>query len=196
MSLIEVLIAIILIGVVIIAIGNIELFSRFHVAASEKRVKLQNDVSYVIDHLTKTLIGSAATGGAIGDILRPTVSIAGNAIRIWVDLNRNGRRDSPPDDVEVVYSYQPDTHQVWYYPNFSTNPGVHDVLTNSVILPGFGSDTTQPSYFLYDPNNNYLDVQISACWNPAGTPPNICNTQENPQVTMQSRIQMPSVSTH
>jgi len=194
-TLIELLVASMLIGVIVLAISNIELFSRFHVIASDKRAKLQNEVAFVMEHLTKTLTGAAASGGAIGYILRPPITQSGNTVRIWVDLNRNGRIDNPPGDIEVAYSYQPDIHQLWYYPNFSTSPGTHEVMTSSVIMPNFGNNTSQPSYFIYNSANNYVDVQVSACYDPDGTP-EPCNTQENPQVTMQSRIQMPAVSTH
>ncbi|MCM8766403.1 MAG: hypothetical protein NC920_06180, partial [Candidatus Omnitrophica bacterium] len=44
-------------------------------------------------------------------------------------------------------------------------------------------------------NASYLEVGVSSCWDPDGTP-FACGTPDNPSITMNTTIPLPSVSTN
>ncbi len=59
-TLIELLIAIVLLGVMTLAFSSIDLFSRHHLRTSEMRVKIHNELSYVLETIAKDVV--RATG--------------------------------------------------------------------------------------------------------------------------------------
>jgi len=66
-TLVELIIAIVLLSVMVIGFSSIETFSRYHVLSADRRVKLQNNVSYALDHMTKHI------AQAIGNFYDPAV---------------------------------------------------------------------------------------------------------------------------
>jgi prepilin-type N-terminal cleavage/methylation domain-containing protein len=54
-TLLELLIAIVLLSVVTIGISSIDIFSRSHVLSSQRRTTLQNEASFVLGHMTKEI---------------------------------------------------------------------------------------------------------------------------------------------
>jgi prepilin-type N-terminal cleavage/methylation domain-containing protein len=194
-TLLELLIAMVLIGMIVLGLHTIEIFSRFHILASDRRVKLQNDATYVLEHLAKTMLNAV---GDVGDASRnpiETNTIEGdNALRIWTDTNSNGQRDT--GDKQVAYRYNATNYEIWYYSNYTDAPDTYEVITKGIIRPDFNTniDATQPTYFVYSSANNYIEAQITACWDP-DEDPNACATADNPSITMKACINMPSVST-
>lgn len=198
LTLLELLISIILLTVIAIALTNIDIFGRFHVITSDRRAKLQNEVSYALEHMVKHI------GMAVGDFDQVPVDIsaigADQAIRVWVDTNGNGMRDDATLDKQIAYVYDAANNQFNYYANYTDAPAVFETITKQVIMPDFTGYAAQPpappqTYKVYDSANNYVDVVITACWDPDGIP-YACGTADNPTVTMHNRIIMPSVSTH
>jgi hypothetical protein len=188
----------VLISVVVLGFFSIELFSRTHLLGTDRMTRLQNEISYLLGHMTKNIIGTNVSGGAIGDINQPAVTIATidgvNALLIWVDSNNNGYRDT--DDKQIAYKYRgaPD-YQIWFYPDYTDNPASYEVITQKKICPDFSTDPSKPTHINYSPQDNYIDVQVTVCWDPDGSP-NACGTLDNPSIKMLTRIKMPSVSTN
>lgn len=202
LTLVELLISICIFALIIFAFSNIDTFSRQLVLSSDRKVKLQSETSYILEHIAKNLTGTDARGGAIGDINYPAVTytnIGGDySIAVQVDYNNNGKWDGEPTDKKIVYQLDSATHAFWYYPNFTDFSVDYEVLngTNpatgiSYIMDNFSSYTTYPTYCVVDPAKDYIDVQVRACWDPSLAN---CGTIDNPQVTLRNRIYMPSVS--
>lgn len=191
-TLIELLLAIAILGLMILGISNLELFSRYQVTSSDRRAKLQHEASFVLEHMAKEIIK------AIGDINRPPIDITATigtdpVIIAWTDYDNDGRWDGAPEDKQIAYRYNPSTYEIWYYGNYTDNPNSYRVITSRCVAPDFGSVETQPTFRTYNSANNYIYVQITACWDPDGSP-SACGTSDNPSITMRSRIGMPSVS--
>ncbi len=200
LTLLELLIAVSIFGIITIALSNIDTFSRYHAITSDRRAKLQNDASYVLEHMRRNLMGTVTVtsgggwtgyGGAIGDYNNNPVSsttIGGNnAIVINIDYNNNGKWDGTTTDRQIAYSYSAANYQIWYFPPYSGGtPGSYMVLTSSRIR-------TNTSY-TYNSANNYIEVVIGACWTPSSDA--TCGTPTNPALSVKSRIYMPSVSTN
>jgi len=55
MTLIELLISIVLLSLIVLGFASINVFSRYHVITSDRRAKLQNEVSYCMEHMTRNI---------------------------------------------------------------------------------------------------------------------------------------------
>ena len=191
-TLLELLIAIVLLSVITIGLSSIDLFSRYHVLTADRRVRLQNEVSLALEHMTKHI------SQAIGSTLRldrntdPAVVFYQNTqgFRIRIDSNPvNGRPDQT--DTWIAYCHepingpQPDSG-IFYYSNAgATEPpgGNPEIITHKVV-----TDNTGFTYILTD---NYLTIGIVCRWDP--TQP---RSADNPEISLNTTIKMPSVSTH
>lgn len=179
-TLLELLIALAILGLIVIGIYNLDLFSQYQVTGSDRRAKLQYDASYVLEHMEKWI------SQASGYINQPAVNlttISGNqAIIARINATR-----------QVAYRYSPNpNYEIWYYDNYTGPSSSYDVISPKEIMPDFSSSTSQYTYCTYNPADNYVDVKITACWNPALP----CGTTDNPSVEMRSRIYMPGASTN
>lgn len=180
LTLIELIIAIVLMGLIVLGFSSIDIFSRYQVIGSDRWAKAQNEASSVLEHMSKEI------GKAIGDITQFPVTITpigGNTgILVWIDYNQNGRRDT--GDRQIAYAYvDSPKFQMRYYANYSGNPGSYEIISPKIT--GFTRSLT----------DNYVNIIITACYDPDGTP-DACATRENPSVTMHTRIKMPLVSTN
>ena len=197
-TLIELLIAVSIFALIVVGFSNIDTFSRYHVITSDKRAKLQNDASFVLEHMAKTI------GQAIGDVNQAAVNtliIAGNtAIQAWIDYNQNGKRDSYPTDRQIAYIFTDgignvnERYQIWYCPECTTNPCTQ-------CNPAWGSNENILSKKVnnfsatYSSTDNHVLIDITACYEPDGSPFD-CGSLDNPALSMKNRISMPTVSTH
>jgi len=199
-TLMELMIAVVLIILIVIGISSIELFSRSELLSSERRATLQNEVSLVLAHMGKELSRAI---GHFGDhaIMVYDEPPTGFSIGIREDTNRNGQIDPYPTDSWVGYRFT--GFEIRFYPDAGSSnqrpTGSFQVLANHVVP----RDNSQPpdSWGLVigsnpninptiDPNSNFVEVRIRCRWNPAQPV-----SGNNPQVEMHNRIKMPSVST-
>lgn len=204
-TLLELLIAITLLSVIVLAFSSIELFSRHHVLTSERRATLQNEVSYVLEHMSKGI--SRAIGNGLinsGSVIRRDAIAGDTAIWAYIDYDGNGQRSS--SDRWIAYRFTglagSDAYQMQYC-SYCTNPDPNPNLKCVICTPAWGTPSNsilttkifdfKPNYDNTtadgDPIDNYVDITITARWEP-GQPVSV----DNPQVTMTTRIKMPSVS--
>ncbi len=200
LTLIELLIAIVLLSVIILAISSIDLFTRFHTISADRRVKLQNEISYALDHMAKEItltIGNRAIAAKDPVDLTP---ISGDAaIRVFIDLGLTsgpgdglGDRQSPTQgDRWIAYRFtgaagnSADRFQIWYYANcVGPNCNQPGSIGPEVIARNIAD-------FNRSVIDNVVEVAVTARWQPtqAASP-------DNPEVVMRTKIKMPSVSTH
>ncbi len=180
-TLVELLIAICIFSLIVIGFSSIDTFSQYHVITSDRRAKLQNDASYVLEHMAKEI------GRAIGDANQSAVSVTtidgDPAIIVWIDYNQDGKRDSVPSDRQIAYRYRssPD-YQMRYYSDYSGSSS-YEIISRSIY--GFTRSLT----------DDYVSVEVSVCYDPDGSPA-ACGSLNNPALVMKNRIYMPAVSTH
>ncbi len=214
LTLIELLISVCIFALILIAFSNIDIFTRHQVTGADRRAKVQNEASYVLDRMAKDLTGTGTSGGAVGTystapVRAFTVSSTNKGIAVRVDNIVYGGATK-----EIGYTYVYDsanptdptksTYQILYYPDASVTtpcPGtactaltdINPATGFSYVRPDFGTTTSQPTYYSYSSGNNYLEVQVTACWNPTLS---TCGTPDNPSVKVKNRIYMPSVATY
>lgn len=196
-TLLELLTAVVLITIIISGITSIEVFSRFHVLGSDRKARLQNEASVALEHMSKHI--SQAIGNTVND--RAVRGYADNkGIRIRIDSDGNGRADTT--DTWIAYRHEnigsPATDsEIGFYPNAGnteTPAGSYESIARRVVV-------STPSFsgleFLGNFNNQRwlldrtIEVKVTCRWDPvSGSPASV----DNPEVTMRTRIEMPSMS--
>lgn len=209
-TLLELLIAIGILGLVVIAFANIHLFSYYQVLTSDKRAKLQHDDSYVLEHMAKEIskaIGNEKING-VDSVVKTTINPNDSLICIYIDANGNGQREAPinnpPATADHWLAYRFDStgapsnrNQIRYCElcqnsncNFNQcTPRDGEVLSSKIA-------TFEPSKPAINPGvdntlkDNYVEIKLATRWTPdqPGSP-------DNPEITMKNRINMPAVST-
>ncbi len=186
-TLVELIISIVLLGMVMLGFYGIELFSRQQFLASDKRARVQNEAMYVLSHINKNILG------AIGDEVSSALNITGSGantsvLRATIDSFSDGVKNYSTDS-NISYCFNDANcnaaaaaYTINYNPNISAaTPPSGEVISKKIRA----FNATQ--------NGNCLNVSVSACWDPAQTA-FACGTLENPAVNMTNIIRMPSVS--
>ena len=96
-TLLELIIAISLLGVVALAFTSIQSFSQYHAIGSDRRAKVQNELSFVLEHIAKNV------QRASGDYTHPPIQSIANGFRVRVDVNVTPTPSTYADD--TWYSY-------------------------------------------------------------------------------------------
>ena len=190
-TLLELIIAISLVAVIILGINSISIFSRNQVISSDRRAKLQNDISYSLDHITKQglkTIGNEVIYGTNSAVLVEDV-LPDTSLAFFIDGNSNGQRDIP-NDYWIKYTFNSVNHQLSYCNN-----------CGSSSAPGFcsgGTEVLSEKITVFTPTKvanfaegNHVGVQVSERWDPS-----ISSSTDNPEMAMHATIQLPSVSTN
>lgn len=177
------MVAISLIGVIALGAASINTFSQLQVASAVRRAQLQNEISLVLEHMTKQLVGRLDRGGAIGSVNDPAVeinsTILGNpAFRARVDANSNGMADV--SDKVIGYRLMPN-YEIWYYDDLGPP------------IPGSASEvlSTKTVSWQKAHSDNYIVITLTSRWDPSRSA-----SIDNPEITMRTLINMPAVSTH
>lgn len=195
-TLLELLLAISLLGLMVLAFYNVDLFSRYQLHTADKRAKVQNEASYALEHIAREI--SKAIGSYTPANQRPIdiESIAGDTIlEARIDSDNDHRVSA--GDKWIAYRYTGNTgsdkYQIWYCPQCSNKPCADctpnwndssNVLARNIT----GFDLMYPND---DPPNDYscVHVTIIGRWDATQAA-----SSDNPQVTLHSRIHMPATS--
>ncbi|MDD5595940.1 MAG: prepilin-type N-terminal cleavage/methylation domain-containing protein [Candidatus Omnitrophica bacterium] len=208
LTLIELLIAIILLSVISLGFTSISMFTNFQTITSDRRAKLQNTASLILEHMSKNIanaIGNETTDG-VNMVVNTAPIGADEAVRVFVDVpstaagaaanTPNGIRDASDHWI----AYRRDGSLLQFCPACTDsscttcNPGwgtpINNLSTSMSNSNGFVSfavtKPTKAGGFLSD---NYIEVAIFCRWNPANAV-----AVDNPEINMRNRIKMPSVS--
>jgi len=188
-SLLELIIAIAILSAMILGINSISIFTRNNVVTADRRAKLQNDVSRILDHVSRmaTLaIGNESVNGANSAIVAGT-----GTLDIFVDSNQNGTRDSvsAANDHWIYYNRDINNNNFNYCDTCLTTDcsascdGASDIVATNIT----DFTVTKAANFS---TGNFVEISVTACYNPALT----CGTVDNPSVTMSARVSLPGVS--
>jgi type II secretory pathway pseudopilin PulG len=185
MSLLELILAVILMSLIGLSFTSVSVFSRQNVIVADKRTKLQNSITFVLEHMAKNI--ARAIGDTNNFPINNTPVNGETAIEIKIDSNNNGMLD-PVTDLQVAYSHNTTNYQLNYYPNYYNN-SVYDNSTYEVLAYNITTDLSAGNV-TYNNTTNYVTVKLSGRLDPA----NSTISPTNPQVNMTTVMQMPSVS--
>jgi hypothetical protein len=186
MSLMELLVALVLFSLIVLGIGNIETFCRHVFTTSDRKAKMTNEASYVIEHMSK-FIGQAVGNSADLPVNLTPPAMCTYAATVWVDYDAAGAPNGIKDasDRQILYCFDSPSHTLTYYSNYTTAiPGTAEVLARNI------------ANFTVAVVRNTVAISIIGCWNasiPAGNP-KACGSVDNPRLLLETRIIMPSVS--
>ena len=207
-TLIELIISIIILGIIILAVAQLDFFSNASVVYGQRRVRLTNEASLALEHITRNL------RQAIGTVISPAVTnatIGGDVgLGFWTDTNGNFQRDN--NDLKRAYRWsgpggnspfllrycaqcQNNPCANCFGPNEGAGPARWGVLVaRDVVYFGKPQNLAPAGPGAVALQDNFVLAEIQVCnnVNSLGT----CNTPNNPQVNMQVNIQMPSYSTN
>lgn len=189
LTLLELIISIAIISLIVLGFTSLDLYSRHNVLLASRRARVQNALSYVLDHMTKNV------SQAIGDSSSETVNTDdiddNTAFKVRIDSDgTKGELDA--SDIQIAYAYNDTSHQIWYYSDYTNDPISYEVIAEN-ILPDFSggcSSPTKDSCVRYDNTTNYIQVRLAGRWDATQEA-----SQDNPEDTMLTRIKMWGVST-
>ncbi|MBU0547288.1 MAG: prepilin-type N-terminal cleavage/methylation domain-containing protein [Candidatus Omnitrophica bacterium] len=188
LSLIELLVSMILMSLVLLGIFSIDLFSRHHVITSDKRAKVQNEISYAIEYMSKYV------QQGIGDYNSPPITIyptsgSQTGFRVRVDLNNPKTARDLTDDTWVNFYLDGNA--------LKTTGVITETLTERIvgvfvtdIMPEFPAGgfyvkiTDQGAA-----QGMAVDIGLVGRYDPAAAA-----SLDNPQVAMKTRLVSPSSS--
>jgi Tfp pilus assembly protein PilW len=195
LTLIELIVALVITAMVMVGIYNIQLFSHYHVMSATRKSALQNEATYLLSHISGQIRKAVSDGSTHPVDFDPS----GSRIRIWTDTN-----PSPPDgqlqasgaprDTLVYYNHAA-SGTVTFCPDadISAYPGGTVSCSGAVeTLASHISSNFNSTYVTIQDTTNYIDVTVTACWDPAT--PATCGSLRNPSVTLISRLCMPAAS--
>jgi hypothetical protein len=205
LTLLELIIATLLTVILVLGVSSVNLFTQFHVVTADKRAQLQNEVAYILEHMTKQLartIGNQAIDG-LDKVVRIdyTQPDAASLIQVYIDQQPDGIREdpkvdpAPEEDHWLSYRFfgKTDPSSPGWLSYCSRckdgNCNFNECLETVQVLSKKITVFTPR----YDPNTNYVEVTLSACWDPQERR-FACGSPDNPSVTMTTRILMPAVS--
>jgi Tfp pilus assembly protein PilE len=198
-TLLELLIASILMVIVTLALVSIDTFSRHHMKTSDRRSRLQNEITFVLENMQKYVSRGV---GKVNASSYNVLQYVANGFRIRVDL-----RNTPSDFTDDLYF-----DYVLSVSNLTCScgpvgagpaacpadcPAGGEILSSHMVT-GYQSALTMPNnptlagyYVNITDNGSAVEVGLAARWDPT-TP----KTAENPQVEMKTKMCATGSSAH
>ena len=174
-TLTEVLIAVALTGLVILAVTSVDLTSRQFFGDMREQTHAQDEVRIAMEHMVKNFVQAHE----IYDF--GLASTCSDSYTTGVRLDPNSTPGDINDDIWIVYRYVTTAAplgEIWYYPDAASAPGTpppplgacwnswmnHDALDNyEVIATEIFVDGTSPAMFTVpDDDDNQIDIDITA----------------------------------
>ncbi|MGD9015338.1 MAG: hypothetical protein PVI33_04885 [Candidatus Omnitrophota bacterium] len=197
-TLVELLVAVALLGLLILGISNLDTFARLHLVTSDRRMQVQNNASFVLEHMAKEIAKAIGNRAIPGEDPVDLADISSDrAIKVYVDLAPggilpgDGLRGTGGDRVRAYRSRLntggPSTRYQFWYCSECGNPACSNCAAGWEVLDrGITS-------FNRNATDNHIYIEIIACWDPTEAVHN-CGTLDNPRVTMRTQIKMNAVT--
>jgi Tfp pilus assembly protein PilV len=183
LSLIELLVSMILMSLVILGLSSIDLFSRHHVISSDRRVKVQNEISYAIEHMSKYVQQSS------GNLSRPAIEAIANGFRVYVDLMATQTPSDFTDDSWIDYTLASNTLTVTC--NAGGGGGVCPFATENLsdkIIDGVDTsimpESPDKGFYVSITDGTMVDIGLVGRYKPTVA----ASATDNPQISMKTRL--------
>ncbi len=199
-TLIELMISIMITGMLIVCFYAFESFSNTQVIDSDRRAKVQNNLAYCLEHMSKYV------QQATGDINNPPIVLWPNLINLQGFELKFDCLKTPSnldDDIRVRYRLNNANELIVSLPDGSVGcilpvPVDGEILSDRIVA---GCDNSimpaNPSEGFYvnlDPQGNLLNIGLVGRYDP--TIPVMGAGKINPQVEMKTKVLCNSVSTN
>lgn len=165
-TLMELIVAISLLGVIILGVASFDLGSRQMFKSSERKTQVMNEAALILDRIAK----DAITG--IGDVGNPAIAVNATTLDIRQD-NGDGVRNAGDTIVSYVFSSGA------YTLTRAIGAAPAETISNKVV-----------SFTTSLPGGNTAIIALTLRKNPADPE----NAFDNPQATIQSIVEVPAWS--
>jgi Tfp pilus assembly protein PilV len=189
LSLIELLVSMILMSLVLLGFFSIELFSSHHVVSSDRRAKVQNEISYAIEYMSKYV------QQANGNLSRSAIQANATGFRVYIDLNSTQTPSVLTDDGWIDYTLSSNTLTATCTANGGTCPFTSPENLTTKIIAGVAGNTIMPEfpdkgfYVSITDQGTAVDIGLVGRYDPAAAA-----SSDNPQISMKTRLVSPSSS--
>ncbi|MDD5108862.1 MAG: hypothetical protein PHC29_05070 [Candidatus Omnitrophica bacterium] len=202
-TLIELIVSILIVSTMVLCIYSLETFSHGQVINSDRRVKVQNDLAYALEHMSKYL--QQANGNRPVFQLFPPGNPTG--FRVWVDFNNPHTPSDYTDDAQIRYSLSGNTLSAscsgglcGSFVDEDLSGRIISGFSNTIIPDPLPSPPSSGFYFIIDPDSNgmsnVVEIGLIGLYDPsASTTPSALLTT-NPQVMMKTRVICSNCSTN
>lgn len=174
-TLVELIIAISLFGVLVVAFTSFDTYSRQHVIVSDRRARLQNELAYALEQMSKYVL--QGTGNFNNQPLQQTT----NGFRIRVDLHNPPTPADLSDDTWISYTLSGNT--------LSCSLNSQTLSTHIISNVSYGSlPTSNPAagfYYYFTDSNTMVEIGLVGRWDPS---PLSAISVDNPQVVMKTKV--------
>ena len=156
-TLVELLLAVALLGTILLAVGVFELASLRMYHKQSYGDELFSEAVFVIAHLNKYMQNAIGDKNSQGikvnwtSLCRCTTA-AGSSCNCYVEI-RNDVNNTPSDysdDVIRRYAYDGANYELRFYPNYGSSPNQYSVLSKKVVECKFSFDIDLPQIFKID----------------------------------------------
>lgn len=189
LTLIELLVSIIIVSMIVLSFYSLETFSHGQMINSERRAKVQNQLTYALEHMSKYV---QQANGNISDPVNPKpIVLTASGFQVRVDF----RNPQIPSDLDngawVSYSLVGSTLSTncsAYGASGTCGLFISETLTDKII-GNFVADTIMPNnptngfYVKVDSLGNLVDIGLVGRYDTSSLP-----SLSNPQVEMKSKI--------
>lgn len=194
-SLMEILIALVLMGLVILAVVSVDITSRRFFGTSKTESWIQDEAKIAMEHIVRhvqrgigDMTNSEVADGTSSPSLTNTrgfyildanenLATSGNRIQVKLDTNINGRFDVGTDEI-IEYNYDPAPYTLIYIDGSGISENLADGIVSEAIF-SFDSDTP-----------NQVDVELTVRQHPE-----LEASLDNPDTTLTSSIILRAMST-
>jgi len=201
-TLLELVIAISIMSIMVLTFYSLETYSHGRVIFSDRRTKLQNDLNYAMEHMSKYVSQANGTGA------NPGIVVTATGFQVGIDMNNLKSPAQPQtpgdttDDVTVSYSLASNTLSATCGPAGRGCPSSFPEDFSNRIISGF-SNTVMPNppvkgfYVKRDPDSlgvsgsNIVEVGLVGRSDPTSV-----SSLSNPQVSMKTRLICNNCSTN
>jgi len=191
-TMLELVIAMVIIGMVIFGFYSIQQFSDYQVVSANRKSQLQNEASLVLEHMAKYLSNVTSTPGS--DAIVFSNSTTFSALRAYADANGNGMLDT---DADSWLEHNVSSAGILRFCSNLTTTGVACQAGKDMILTKKMRGNLHTD-FAFNNTTNFLDANVTLCWMPSLWNSTKlyerCGQPKNPKVQMRARIPLLSVS--
>jgi hypothetical protein len=180
LTLLELLIAMIILTILVIGFSHVQFLSHIQVISADRRAKLQNDISLILEDISKSVL--RATGNANDQGIVPIA----NGFKVRIDFNNPVTPGDFSDDTWVVYTLSNPTGPSTIDKRIGSGDTLHLVPRNIIPLPL----ATNFNYVILD-NGTGIEITLTGRNNPA-QPISV----DNPEIQMKSRTYTHSASSN
>jgi prepilin-type N-terminal cleavage/methylation domain-containing protein len=189
LTLIELLVSMVLMSLVILGLSSVNSFSRHHVISSDKRAKVQNEISYALEHMSKYVQQSN------GSLNQNAIVPSATGFRVYIDLGNPQTPSDLTDDGWIDYTLSLNTLTATCSANGGNCPFTTPENLSDRIIAGVASNTVMPEfpaqgfYVNITDQGTAVDIGLTGRYDPA-----VAASPENPQISMKTRLVSSSAS--